>query len=290
MTRRPVPDAERGMILVNVLMFVAIASALVLLMVNREELALDRALRMREAARAMAVARGGELSAVTALAQDQVTAPESDHRGEPWAQIEDRGAAIDGGTFDLAIADAQGRFNVNLLRSGETAPVLMFRGLAREVGMDDDQVVQAIAWVRTFGPVTDLRPIRLAGVPAATADRLALLVTALPGNTDINLNAAGVEMLTFLFRDRAVAERLIAVRDRQGFLVPKDLADAGVNQPGGTGFRSDTFWVRSRVRIGATTQQVASLIQRRRNPDGTRETVPVARWINAAVPPDAPAL
>ena len=41
---------EEGMILVNVLMFVAIAAGLVLLMINREELALDRGLRTREAA------------------------------------------------------------------------------------------------------------------------------------------------------------------------------------------------------------------------------------------------
>jgi general secretion pathway protein K len=42
---------EQGMILVNVLMFVAIASGLVLLMISREELALDRSLRGRNRAR-----------------------------------------------------------------------------------------------------------------------------------------------------------------------------------------------------------------------------------------------
>ena len=68
-------EGEAGMILVNVLMFVAIASGLVLLLINREELALDRALRTREAARALAVVRGGELSAVVALRRDMVVAP-----------------------------------------------------------------------------------------------------------------------------------------------------------------------------------------------------------------------
>ena len=59
MTAR-VPEREQCMILVNVLMFVAIASGLVLLMINREEVALDRSIRSREAARALAIVRGGE--------------------------------------------------------------------------------------------------------------------------------------------------------------------------------------------------------------------------------------
>ncbi|KAK0357815.1 hypothetical protein LTR94_037888, partial [Friedmanniomyces endolithicus] len=67
---RPVLEREAGMILVNVLMFVAIASGLVLLMINREEVALDRSIRSREAARALAIVRGGELSALSALQRD----------------------------------------------------------------------------------------------------------------------------------------------------------------------------------------------------------------------------
>ena len=106
MTRR---RDEEGMILVNVLMFVAIAAGLVLLMINREELALDRGLRTREAARALAIVRGGELSAVVALRRDAEQSPEVDHVGEPWAKLSESGAPIEGGSFDLAIADAEGR-------------------------------------------------------------------------------------------------------------------------------------------------------------------------------------
>ena len=113
---RPVPEGERGMILVNVLMFVAIASGLVLLMINREEVALDRSIRSREAARALAVVRGGELSALSALQRDAQVAPEADYPGEPWGAISENGIAIEGGRFDLTIADAEGRFNVNSVR------------------------------------------------------------------------------------------------------------------------------------------------------------------------------
>ena len=121
---RAVRDEEKGMILVNVLLFVAIASGLVLLMINREELALDQSLRSTDAARALAVARGGETSAIVALRRDLVTSPTIDHQGEDWAKLQERGAKIDGGSFDLAIADAQGRFNINNVREFDASDLM----------------------------------------------------------------------------------------------------------------------------------------------------------------------
>ena len=279
---------DAGMILVNVLMFVAIASGLVLLMINREELALDRSLRVREAARAMAAVRGGELSAIVALRRDAVTAAEVDSVVEPWAALSESGAPIEGGTFDLAIADAEGRFNVNMLRSGSAAAAILFQEVARIAGLDHDQSVRAIEMVRQAGPFTDLRPIRAAGLDAATTARLQALVTALPGETAINLNAATPEIMGLMFRDPVVADRLLKVRERQGQLTLKDLSDNNVTMPHGASFRSNTFWVRTRATIGGTVQQGATLIQRRGGADGKVETVAVERWLNAAVPPDAP--
>jgi general secretion pathway protein K len=286
-----VGDDEQGMILVNVLMFVAIASGLVLLMISREELALDRSLRGREAARAAAIVRGGELSAITALRRDAIDAPEVDHPAEPWAGIGAKGAAIDGGSFDLAVSDAEGRFNVNSLRSGAVDPVVLFQKLAAIAGLTEAQTTDAIAYVRAQGPVSDTRPIRL--IPGADRNaiaRLERIVTALPGTTAINLNAADQELLTLLFDDPVVAERLVALRKRNGQITLRDLSDLRVTQPPGTSFRSNTFWVRVRATIGDTVQDGATLIQRRRVDERTVEVVPVARWRNAAVPPEAPAL
>ncbi|MCW3835753.1 general secretion pathway protein GspK [Sphingomonas canadensis] len=281
-------DDEQGMILINVLMFVAIASGLVLLLITREELALDRGLRMREAARALAVARGGELSAEVALRRDLEQAPGQDHAREPWAELSERGAAIEGGTFDLAIADAEGRFNVNSLRSGEAGALVLFQTMAREVGIDDKDIEAIIAFVRLKGPVTDLRPLRLLGLDPVVLARIEPLVTALPGNTSVNLNAADEAMLAILFRDPAVARRLAALRARQGFLTAKDLTDANVTIPWGTSFRSTTFWVRTRATIGGTSQQLATLIRRGFDGDGRPLALPVARWRNAAIPREAP--
>lgn len=281
---------EEGMILVNVLMFVAIAAGLVLLMISREELALDRGLRTREAARALAIVRGGELSALVALRRDGEQAPEVDHVGEPWAKLSENGAPIEGGSFDLAIADAEGRFNINSVRSGEVSSTILFQTIGNEVGLTPEQIVAAVEYVRLQGPVTDLRPLRLAGVEPKVADRLERLVTALPGTTTLNLNAADQEMLALLFRDPVVAQRLVEVRARQGYLTAKDLSDQNVSLPRGTSFRSNTFWVRTRATIGGTSQQAATLIRRLRRDNGTVEAVPVERWRNAAVPPGAPPL
>lgn len=281
-------EDEQGMILVNVLMIVAIAAGLVLLMINREELGLDRALRLREASRAMAVARGGELSALVALRRDAETAPDADYRAEAWGRVAENGVAIAGGTFDLAIADAEGRFNLNMLRSGEAGAVIRFTDIGHQVGLSDDQIVKLIQLVRLTGPVTDLRPLRFVGVDPKVAAQLERLVTALPGSTSINLNAADPEMLAVLFHDPMVAERLVKTRERQGFLTPKDLTDNQLEQPVGTSFKSSTFWVRTRATIGTTSQQLATLVQRRGKGEEA-EAVPVARWRNAAVPPGAPA-
>lgn len=283
-----VPPGEEGMILINVLLFVAIASGLVLLMVNREELALDGALRMREASRAAAIVRGGELSAVTALRRDAEDAPDSDHMGEPWAAISERGIAIEGGRFDLAIADAEGRFNINNLREGDASSVLLFNNIARDAGLDEEQVLQAIAFVRGAGPITDLRPIRLAGLDPAVADRLASMVTALPTRTEINLNAAGRELMTLMLRDPAAVERLLSIREQKGFIDSEDLSAVNIAAPGGMRFTSNHFWVRTRATIGDTSQQGAALIERRKDDEGKPVVVVVERWRNAGIPPDVP--
>lgn len=286
---KPVRETEAGMILVNVLMFVAIAAGLVLLLINREELALDRALRTREAARALAVVRGGELSAIVALRRDMITAPNEDNLTEPWAKLSENGAPIQGGTFDLAIADAEGRFNLNALRAGDASAVVLFQTIAKDVGLSPEEVTKAVTYIRLYGPLTDVRPIRLAGFePEATA-KLERLVTALPGSASINLNAAAPEMLRVLFRDPLAAQHLAEIRARNGKLTLKDLSDQNLSLPWGTSFRSGTFWVRTRVTIGSTSQQAAVLIQRVLRPDGKIAVGVVERWRGASIPPEAPA-
>ena len=193
-----------------------------------------------------------------------------------------------GGTFDLAVADAEGRFNINSVRSGEAGSLILFTTIAREIGLDDAQIDRAVQYIRLQGPVTDLRPLALLDLEPERLARLQRLVTALPGPTTINLNAADEEMLALLFRDPMVAHRLAVIRERRGFLTPQDLADQKATLPWGTSFRSTSFWVRTRATIGGTVQQAATLIRRQPDNKGGIEAVAIERWRNAAIPAEAP--
>lgn len=286
---RAVRDEEKGMILVNVLLFVAIASGLVLLMINREELALDQSLRSTDAARALAVARGGETSAIVALRRDLVTSPTIDHQGEDWAKLQERGAKIDGGSFDLAIADAQGRFNINNVREFDASDLMLFRKIALAAGFTEDQAMAAAGLVREYGPVSDLRPLRLAGIDPKVLDRLDTMVTALPGKRTINLNSASPELLGLLFGDQETLDRLLATRRQRGYLTRADFTDAGLSLQPGTSFNSDIFWVHSGVTLGETRQEEAALIVRGIDSQGVPHAAAVERWRNSAIPPEAPA-
>ena len=286
----PVRDGERGLILVNVLLFVAIASGILLLMIAAEDSALERGIKMRDATRAQAIARGGELSAVTALRRDALAAPESDNRTEAWAALAEKAAPIDGGSFDLAIADAQSRFNVNALMTGNAAAVEMLGHIAAAAGIPEQEVPRATVLVRTMGPISDLRPLRLAGLDQAQLATLSELITALPYPGAINLNAASAPMLALLIGDPLKARRLVSLRDRKGYLSASDLAAVDIPLPPGTGFTSDQFWVRTRVRIGGVSQQLTSLLVRKRDPSGRPSVVVVGRWTGPAPPDQAPPL
>ena len=285
----PAADRESGMILINVLLFVAIASAVVLLMVTAEESALHRSGRLIEASHARAAALGGELSAIAALRRDAVAAPDTDNSTEPWARIGQKNVAIQGGRFELAVADAEDRFNINLLIKGDPAGLALGGKIADAIGLSQDQLVGAVQYLRIAGPVSDLGALERVGLPPVTITRLERLVTPLPGDSHIDLNSVNEDLLGIMIGDPAAAHILIAVRARQGYLTPQDLLVQHVPQPPLSAYASNFFWVRTRVTIGDTSQQLTSLVRRRR--DGRQLYVePIARWWGAYPPPQAPAL
>lgn len=288
--RRILHESERGMILVNVLLFVAIASGIVMLMIAAEDDSLARSLRLREAARAQAILEGAELSAIAALRRDALVAPGADSGAEPWAKIGERSAPIEGGTFQLAIADAQSRFNVNRLASGNAIDTEMLARIVAALRLPPGLVSRAADFIREHGRLVDLRPLRLGGLDGPTYARLSGLLTALPYEGRINLNSASEEMLAILLRDPRAAAALVRRREREGFLTPADFLEERAPIPAIAGFTSDLFWVRARVTIGDTSQQRTTLIARRRDDQGRTIVVPIARWRGSAPPEQAPAL
>lgn len=253
---------REGMILLNVLMVLAVAAVAVLIMVSAQDIEVQRSTRLRDAAQASAYARAGELSAVTALRRDALTAPMTDNLSEPWAALGQQDIAVPGGRFALAIEDEQSRFNLNAMHSGEAAPIALFQQIGASVNADPASLIRIATVVRVAGPLTDDSLIVAAGVSRADLDRLSPYVAILPEDRTINLNTVGLPLLSLMTRDAEVARDLLEVRTRNGFLVPGDLAAAGAPPLPGTGFTSDHYRVVTTVTVGDVSQTLDSRIAR----------------------------
>lgn len=256
MTRR------EGMILLNVLLVLAVASVAVLIMVASQDLEVQRSTRLRDAAQANAYARAGELSAITVLRRDGLTAAATDNLSEPWAQLGQQAVSIPGGRFSLAIEDEQARFNLNAMQSGDPGPIDLFQRIGGALDIDPATLIRIATVVRVAGPLMDDSLIVAAGVRRAELDRLAPYVAILPGTTDVNLNTVGLPLMTLLTQDAEVAGKLIEARDRKGYLTPADLAAEGAPTLAGTGYTSDHYRVVTTVTVGDVTQALDSRIAR----------------------------
>ena len=267
---------REGMILLNVLLVMAVASVAILIMVSTQDIEVQRSTRLRDAAQANAYARAGELSAVTTLRRDALVAAGTDNLSEPWAQLGQQAISVPGGRFALVIEDEQSRFNLNAMQSGEAAPIALFQSIGASVGLDPASLIRIASVVRVAGPLSDDSLIVAAGVPRADLDRLAPYVVILPEDATINLNTVGLPLLTLMTNDAEVAGKLLAVRSRNGLLNPADLATEGAPSLPGTGFTSNHYRVITTVTVGDVTQALDSRIARIRR-DRTVDVVVTGR-------------
>ena len=253
---------REGMILLNVLLVLAVASVAVLIMVSTQDIEVQRSTRLRDAAQASAYARAGELSAVATLRRDALVAAGTDNLSEPWAQLGQQDIAVPGGRFALVIEDEQSRFNLNAMQSGEAAPIALFQAIGASLNLDPASLIRIASVVRVAGPLTDDSLIVAAGVPRADLDKLAPYVVILPEDATINLNTVGLPLLTLMTKDPEVAGKLLAVRARNGLLNPADLSTEGAPSLPGTGFTSNHYRVITTVTVGDVTQALDSRIAR----------------------------
>lgn len=282
-------DGEAGMVLVNVLLLVGLAAAVLAIMVAGDDAGLQRATRMAQAAEARSLARGGELSAVVTLRRDMAQAPDNDDATEPWANIGERGAAIEGGRFQLAVADATGKLDLNALAKEDPVTKARLATMAGALRLQPGAADRIAGYLALTGPIADLAQLSGAGLTADEIAKLVPFATALPLRTSINLNAVPEPLLALLLDNPASARALIARRTRNGRLTRDDFALEQAAIPPGCGFTSSFFWSVARARIGDTSQQLTSLIERRKINEGQVFVGAVARW--EGVPPlQAPAL
>lgn len=249
-----------GMILLNVLVIVAIAAATVAVMIASGDIQLQRTIRLHDASQAQAYARAGELSAITALRRDGLTAPGSDFIGEPWSAIGQTAIAIPGGRFALSIADEQARFNVNALTTGDAIAVSRFARVARSAGLSEETVTQIATVVDALGPLRDEGVLTTAGVAPGDLARLRPLIVFLPPDAELNLNTVDGALLGALVDDPRLLRPLLEQRARNGLLTEADVAAAGLTGLGG--YTSNHFLLTTVVRVGDVTQTTRSRLTR----------------------------
>lgn len=212
--------AQSGVALITVLLVVALGTVAAVHMTRQTQLDLHRTGNRLALAQAHEIALGGEQWAASLLARLRRS---EDYRGvdarnQVWAQ-ELPQTPTEEARVTGSIQDMQGRFNINSLVDGDTintvaldrferllATLELEPALSRAVidwldrnrettypgGAEDDYYLMQdpshLSANRPAATATELRLVR--GIDAAAWKRLAPHVTALPGDTPINVNTA----------------------------------------------------------------------------------------------------
>jgi general secretion pathway protein K len=275
-------DPEGGVILINVLVILALSSTVVFAMLRLSDTAVSRSQRYGDAGQGAALIAGGEATAIAALRRDMRSAPQVDHPGEAWAQIAQDEVAVEGGTFSLAITDAQGRFNLNNLSRGAPDELQILQRIIAELDLSDTVGLRLLARLADPTPLTSLGELLDAGIGADDVQRLSSLATVLPAPTAININTMPDAMFAVLAGNPVQARLLQGIRARKGQLTQNDLLEAGLILTTQAGVTSSYFTVTTRVTIGATTQARDSLLYRQSGQGRPSDVVVIARQ----TPPD----
>lgn len=251
---------DRGVILVNVLVALALGATIVVLMFTSQETLLDRTRRAANAAQAESLALGAETSVVTALRRDANQAPETDHYAENWAIASQEEVELSSGRFSVRIEDAQSRFNINLLAATGVAPQLVLRRLTAVLDLPDQTADTIITYLARNGPQTGLEQIT--DLEDDTRRALGPHVSFLPAGGTVNVNTAGLAVLSAVTGSPTTAQLLLKKRERTGFLTKDDLLDSGIIALTGAGYTSDVFDVTVQAEVDGTEVTLISRILR----------------------------
>lgn len=265
---------DAGVILVNVLVALALGSALVVLMLTSQDNLLDRARRAAAMDQAQALALGGETSVVIALRADMQTAPDADHYAEPWGLIQQAAVQIGTGTFALVIHDAQAGIDLNGLTVGGIGQQQVLARLVAALKLPPETTQRILTAITQGGPFRTLAQIP--DLDADTRATLAPYVSFLPAGGAVNLNTADQVVLGAVLQNQTAASRLVALRSKAGFITPADLRDLGLVSTGGAGFTSDVFDVTVTAQVDDVTVILTSRVQRVRGV-GTQEVRVISR-------------
>lgn len=255
-------DNEAGVVLINVLVILSIASIVVFLMLSSQEVALQRAQSMSSATAADALARAAETSAITALRRDMENNPDTDNYAEAWAQVAQQEADLATGRFSVTIRDAQAKLNLTRLSGGAQAEVQALIRLLAALEIDRADGARMAAEIAGRPGLKNLSDLR--SVSPQTITRLSPFVDFLPALAMLNLNTADPLLLTAVLNNRSAALRLERQRSTAGLLTPDDVTRVGAVLPSFAGFTSQNFDVESVAEVGGISLRLTSRISRRK--------------------------
>lgn len=298
-------NGQRGVALITVLLVVALVTVVGAGLIARQQLAIRSSGNLLVHNQAWHYALGGELLAKAILREDLRRGDPRqplDHPAEPWAQPMKPFPFDEGGTLQLRIEDASGRFNLNALALPDNAGLqafAQFQRLLRLLDIDQPYAERLRDWLDEDEQVSPggaedndyllLEPAyRAANRVLVEPSELRLLlemneahyrrllphVTALPLDARLNLNSAGPLVLASLAEGLSpqLAQGLVVAREGQGFAsVESFIAQLGaagqtvVGQPLAVG--SQYFRVIGEVELAGRHQVLVSLL--RRDADGT---------------------
>ena len=245
------PVRSRGVALITAMLITAITASLAAGLAWNNALDVRRTMVLLFHEQGAQVALGAE-SWIRNILRDDAIESQTDHLGELWAS-ELPGLPVDNdsvqGTVTGNIEDLQGRFNVNNLiaPNGEVDEIVLeqFSRLLLALGLDTKFAGAAADWIdadqeasfpdgaedsiytgltppyRAYNrPLTNITELAaLVGMDKASFDVLLPHVTALPGQTQINVNTATPAVLQSLGEnlDPTTVEELLSQREESGF-------------------------------------------------------------------------
>jgi len=290
------PRTQRGVALITIMLVVAIATVIASELVSRVHFHIQRASHQHAQAQAYQFALGGEELVRQILYLDHEKT-DYDHLNESWSKLKPQ-YEFDQGVLIIQVQDLHARLNINNLVNGEgkldDAVFEQFKQLFSQLSLDIALLNTLVDWLdpdttpialnsEDNGYLALDTPYRAANARVVHLSELTLLqgwdhdivaqlapfVTALPGQTQVNVNTAPARVLATLakvFRVLA-AERLAASRGRDGFdsmdgfLTHDSLAGLKVNANQAT-INSEYFAVYVESRFAGRTIKLQTLLHR----------------------------
>lgn len=255
---------DKGVVLINVLVVLAIAGGLMVLLISAQERTISRVSRAADAAIAEQIVLGAEASVVDALRRDLDDAPDIDHLGEPWAlSVIQRETELPTGRFSVSITDMQAKFDINQLADLSAGTQAFGKRLLTALGQPPETVNQIVRILRAVGPVSALDELEAYGVAPETLTALAPHVTALPVPGTVNLNSVDPFLLEVMMQNSAQAAELIRLRDSRGSVSMENLRSIDALRPQNSGFTSNVYRMEAFAEAGEASITIKTVIVRR---------------------------